>query len=339
MEFLLTDGETFIHEEKRDLKRKFEFIDPDALAVRLTNSDPLGRYSLVKDILADPHHPVVLMRVRLEGDEELLFRMKAYALLAPHLEIGGAGNSGAMLDVAGRRVLLAWKKQVSLAMAADCGFSRTSCGFVGHSDGWQDLMNNFRMDWEFGNALNGNIALTGEIDLSLHREFVIAIGLGEGHHAALTSALGVLTTPFDQILERFIEQWHRAATPIGLKPASQDDGRLLEISHNLLLSHEDKQFPGAFIASASIPWGQHKGDDDLGVITWFGRVTWCRALQPSWPAGALKRHGVALPILLARSGRMAASRKTSGSMAHPIGAGCNSMRSPFPSFSRGASGK
>ena len=32
MEFLLTDGETFIHEEKRDLKRKFEFIDPDALA-------------------------------------------------------------------------------------------------------------------------------------------------------------------------------------------------------------------------------------------------------------------------------------------------------------------
>jgi len=147
MEFLLTDGETFIHEEKRDLKRKFEYIDSDALAVRLTNSDPLGRYSLVKDILADPHHPVVLMRVRLEGDEELLFRMKAYALLAPHLEIGGAGNSGAMLDVAGRRVLLAWKKQVSLAMAADCGFSRTSCGFVGHRDGWHDLMNNCRMDW------------------------------------------------------------------------------------------------------------------------------------------------------------------------------------------------
>jgi glucoamylase len=277
MEFLLTDGETFIHEEKRDLKRKFEFIDPDALAVRLTNSDPLGRYSLVKDILADPHHPVVLMRVRLEGDEELLFRMKAYALLAPHLEIGGAGNSGAMLDVAGRRVLLAWKKQVSLAMAADCGFSRTSCGFVGHSDGWQDLMNNFRMDWEFGNALNGNIALTGEIDLSLHREFVIAIGLGEGHHAALTSALGVLTTPFDQILERFIEQWHRAATPIGLKPASQDDGRLLEISHNLLLSHEDKQFPGAFIASASIPWGQHKGDDDLGGY----HLVWTRDMVQS----------------------------------------------------------
>jgi glucoamylase len=31
MEFLLTDGETFVHEEKRDLPTAFEYIDPDAL--------------------------------------------------------------------------------------------------------------------------------------------------------------------------------------------------------------------------------------------------------------------------------------------------------------------
>ena len=43
-----------------------------------------------------------------------------------------------------------------------------------------------------------------------------------------------------------------------------DDGRLLQISHNVVLAHEDKTFAGAFIASASIPWGYAKGDDDLG---------------------------------------------------------------------------
>ena len=69
MEFLLTDGETFVHEEKRDLERIFEYIDGCSSAVRLTNSDPQGRYKIIKEIIADPHHPVVLMRVRFEGDE------------------------------------------------------------------------------------------------------------------------------------------------------------------------------------------------------------------------------------------------------------------------------
>ncbi len=48
------------------------------------------------------------------------------------------------------------------------------------------------------------------------------------------------------------------------RPRSNDGGRLLQISHNIVLAHEDKTYAGAFIASASIPWGYAKGDDDLG---------------------------------------------------------------------------
>ncbi len=92
-------------------------------------------------------------------------RLKVYALLAPHLDGGGAGNSARAVDLAGHKVLLAWKNEWSLAMTASCGFSRVSCGFVGASDGWQDLMQNFKMDWEFGSATNGNVAVMGEIDL------------------------------------------------------------------------------------------------------------------------------------------------------------------------------
>jgi glucoamylase len=277
MEFLLTDGETFVHEEKRDLERTFEYIDANATAVRLTNADPQGRYKIIKDIIADPHHGVVLMRVRLEGEEGLLSRMKAYAMVAPHLDVGGANNSGFVLDLAGKQVLLATKNGLSLVMAADCGFSRASCGYVGHSDGWQDLMDNFRMDWQFGSATDGNIALTGEIDISVKREFVVAIALGEGHHAALTAALNAVTTPFEENLQRFILQWHRAATPDGIKGAAQDAGRLLQISQNIILSHEDKYYSGAFIASASIPWGQHKGDDDVGGY----HLVWTRDMVQS----------------------------------------------------------
>jgi glucoamylase len=277
MEFLLTDGETFVHEEKRDLERTFEYIDSCSSAVRLINSDHQGRYRIIKEIIADPHHPVVLLRVRLEGEERLLSRMKAYALLAPHLDVGGADNSGFVLDLSGKRTLLASKHGISLVMAASCGFSRASCGFVGRSDGWQDLTDNFQMDWQFGSAENGNIALTGEIDIAQHREFVVAIALGEGHHSALTAALGAVTTPFEQNLKRFNDQWHRAGTPTGLKGAAMDAGRLLQISQNVILSHEDKYYSGAFIASASIPWGQHKSDEDVGGY----HLVWTRDMVQS----------------------------------------------------------
>jgi glucoamylase len=264
MEFLITDGETFFHEERRDLIHEFEYIDKDALAVRVRNRDKEGRYTIVREMISDPHYPVVLVHVRLEGDEELLQRLRVYALLSPHLEGGGMENNARVADVAGKRVIIAWRDTVSLAMACDHGFSRASCGFVGASDGWQDLKQNFQMDWQFGSALNGNIAIMGEIPAEHTREFTIGIGFGEGHHAAFASTLGSVAVPFKRHLSRFITQWHRVETPLSLAEHASDGGRLLHISHNVVLAHEDKTFAGAFIASASIPWGYAKGDDDLG---------------------------------------------------------------------------
>src|SRR6202044_3831707 len=54
------------------------------------------------------------------------------------------------------------------------------------------------------------------------------------------------------------------ANPEWLAAKSRDGGKLMRTSHNVLLAHEDKTFSGAFVASASIPWGEAKGDDDLG---------------------------------------------------------------------------
>jgi glucoamylase len=107
MQFLITDGETFFHEERRDLTHEFEYIDSDALAIRIHNRDREGRYSLIREIISDPHYPVVLVHVRLEGDEAFLSRLHLYALLSPHLEGGGMGNSARVADVAGKRVVIA----------------------------------------------------------------------------------------------------------------------------------------------------------------------------------------------------------------------------------------
>jgi hypothetical protein len=91
--------------------------------------------------------------------------LKLYALCAPHLEIGGAGNNAYIAIANGQRILMAQKGSKWMAMGASVPFSRLSCGYVGASDGWTDLQN-FKMDWEFEKADNGNIALTAELDWS-----------------------------------------------------------------------------------------------------------------------------------------------------------------------------
>jgi len=63
-QFLITDGETFCHEEKRDLDHLIEYPERDCVFYRLSNSERQGRYGLVKHVLADPHRSVLLLHTK-----------------------------------------------------------------------------------------------------------------------------------------------------------------------------------------------------------------------------------------------------------------------------------
>src|SRR4051812_21245926 len=54
-QFLITDGASFCHEEKRDLLHETRYPEKSCLWYQLINTDPEGRYRLVKDVLSDPH--------------------------------------------------------------------------------------------------------------------------------------------------------------------------------------------------------------------------------------------------------------------------------------------
>jgi glucoamylase len=264
-QFLVSDGKTFFDEEKRDLDSHVELIAPEALGYRVTSSDPKGRYQIIKEVITDPYQACVLVHTRFEVSKEWQGKLHLYFLLAPHLEIGGWDNSAKKMEVAGRQILLCWKNNTYMALGCDCGFSRSSCGFVGKSDGWQDLHQNFKMDWEFDRAEHGNIAVMGEIDLSKGNEFTLGIAFGESLHAPTAILTQVLALPFPRYQKRFVEQWQRVRQKLEpLGKFSSDEGRLYSASSNVLLAHEDKTFSGAFIASASIPWGDVTGDDNLG---------------------------------------------------------------------------
>jgi glucoamylase len=265
-QYLVTDGATFLHDGRRGSLHTTEYLDEHALGYRITTSCPEGRYRLVREIIGDAHHSCLLVHTRLDAPEDLTDKLRLYALLAPHLDVGGWGNNGNVVSTSRGNVLTANKNGLWLAMQASIPFLDTSCGYVGVNDGWQDLAQNYRMDWKFDSATDGNIALMGEMDLRSGHDFMMVIAFGHSLHQALVSLTQSLVCPFERHLESYIEQWNRAGEHLRLDPVrvTGDEGRLYRVSHSLILAHEDKVYDGATIASLSTPWGEVMSDDDLG---------------------------------------------------------------------------
>jgi len=275
-QFLISDGETFCHEEKRDLDHRIEYPERDCPFYRLTNSEPHGRYRIIKHVLTDPHRSVLLVHTKLEVlDESMRGKLRLYALLAPY----GGSNSGRCAEIGAGKLILAQRENVHIALACSSGFSRRSVGYVGASDGWQDLMDNFKMDWEFRTAERGNIALTGEIELDSSGEFTVAVACGGSYHTTVAKLLLALAEPFDRHREAYVRQWQRAVVnpKFDFSRDTGDGGDTYRLSRCVLLAHEDKVFQGAMVASLSIPWGETKGEGDLGGY----HLVWTRDLVQS----------------------------------------------------------
>jgi glucoamylase len=230
---------------------------------------------LVKEVLVDPHSAVFLMNVRLEiSDAALRGNLRMFALLAPHLKGSGKNNSGRWHEAGGRKVLRAWRDDTHLVLGCTPDFIRRSVGYVGASDGWQDVMENFQMDWEFERAEDGNIALFGEIDLSRDGGFTLAVAFGFSTQSASAQFLQSLATPFAAIRAKYIAQWQRVRANADGIGYPDEIASMIRLSHCVLLAHEDKMFQGAFVASLSIPWGETKDDSDQGGY----HLVWTRDL-------------------------------------------------------------
>ncbi len=262
LQFLFTDGASLFLEEKRDLDHEVERI-ASAQGYRVVSADRENRFSVKKEIIAEPTRSSVLMRTELEGRQEFLDKLQVCVLCAPHLHDAGGHNDAFIVEDSGRHLLSAEKDGTWLVVGASCGFSHLSCGYVGASDGYADLARNGRMTFEFDRALDGNVALTGQLDLSGSRAFTLAISFGETLESAIASLFQSLSTEYEEQRKVFVYQWSRAGCgPRDLEKASGDGGRLYRSSCALLLAMEDKTYQGAFVASPSIPWGEARNDEN-----------------------------------------------------------------------------
>ena len=261
-ELIVTSGNNFFSEEKRDTKHSASFMEPDVPAYLLTNKCFYGRYIIEKNVITDPRRPVVLQRVKftpLTGD---LSDYMVHAILSPHIANRGAENTGWIGEFKGRQALAASRDGYALAMIASVPFKKASAGFVGSSDGWMDLKANRQLTRLYEKAENGNIALTAELDLSsTNGEFLLALGFGRTPDEAAHHAIASLFDGFDSSYERYVKFWETWNKD---KVRPKQKARLSGISRVVLKAHLGVYMPGGIIASLSIPWGFSKGDDDLG---------------------------------------------------------------------------
>ena len=292
LQFLITDGRTFFHDERRDCDATVEPLSPHALGFRVITNDRDGQYRLIKEIIADPHQACVLIHLRVEAKPTLRPHSRIFVLAAPHLESSGWGNTGQVLSVSGRTILSANKGRMWAGIGASVPFRRASCGYVGASDGWTDLADNLEMDWAFQSAPDGNIALTGELDLRRTDECVVGLALCDCPHGAMTALFQSLGVRFATLRRRAIEQWERGCKHnAAMERLTGDGATLYHLSQSLLLAHEDKTYPGAMIALLSIPWGEHCGDEDIGGY----HLVWTRDMVSS-ATGLLAAGNTATPL-------------------------------------------
>ncbi len=279
---IITDGRSYFSEEKRHCTFENVPFEPGIPVFQLTNTSLDGRYRIRKEVFSDPYRNVVLQRIKFEPLRGKLEDYRCYALLAPHIANWGFGNTGWAGDYKGHPMLFARRDHVTLAFASSTPWKARSVGFVGYSDGWQDLSEHFRLTWDYTRAENGNLALTGEIDLAdCQGKFVLALGFGRNCWESGQQVLSSLLEDCDEIREHFVRQWRNWQESILPLDREKREVDLYRTSMAVLRSHESKDFVGGVIASLSIPWGFNKGDEDLGGY----HLVWPRDLVET--AGAL----------------------------------------------------
>jgi glucoamylase len=266
--FIVADGAGFWVEVKRAGHYVVQLAAPGAPAVRIVHRHE--RFELTLRVTPSDLRDVLLIEVNLTGDAAL----KPYALLAPHLGGTGHNNQARVVSYNARRILSAEQGPFALALAAVSAqqldaWGRASAGYVGNSDGWQDFAHNGAMTWQYDSAGPGNVALLGE----LPRQVVLALGFGDSAQAAATVALSAAVEPFEASWERQLTdwtRWHANNTQeedmcSGLPEPCAEQVR---ISTMVLRAHRDKTYPGAIVASLSVPWGNTRDEREGYHLVW-----------------------------------------------------------------------
>lgn len=288
--FLIVTGpDGFYSDERADCNHEIRWIADGVPGFTITSTCAKGRYRLDKTVITDDRLNVVLQRTRFTALQGTRSDYRLYAYLNPHVRGRGSENTAWVAPFKDQTLLFAERGDVALALMCSAPFAAASVGFVGKSDGPDDLKKSGRLTETYLKAAGGNVALIGEIDLSRGSDFVLAVGFGLGDSEAAHHARGGILRDFDAAAADYArrwDEWQRTLLPLADDPPPGRD--LYRASTATLLAHTNKSIPGA-VASLAIPWGDSRGDEDL--LQGAYHLVWSRDLVQH--GGALVAIGAA----------------------------------------------
>jgi glucoamylase len=159
-QLVITDGRTFTDRESTDTVHQVRLLDPQSLIYQQIDRAKSGKYLISKTYVTDPVRSTVLVDIdfrSLTGNP-----YQVYVLHDPALTMTGDDDTGSTQGGA----LVASDGTTSDAVVPSRGFTKTSSGYQGTSDGWTDLATDHQMDWTYTAPQPGNVVQIGQTSLS-----------------------------------------------------------------------------------------------------------------------------------------------------------------------------
>lgn len=80
--------------------------------------------------------------------------------------------------------------------------------------------------------------------------------------------VAALAAGWDATRERFIRGWREWGQSLAIPPGDAAIADCAQLSATVLRVHEDRTYPGAIVASLSVPWGNHRDDAGGYHLVW-----------------------------------------------------------------------
>src|SRR3954470_10913954 len=270
LEFVVSDGKSWVERESEDTTHQIEIPDPEVLSFRQVNTSKSGRYRITKSYITDPERDTLLIQVKFQ-------RLKSgpvqlYVLYDPSINNSGMHDSGYSVD----DMLITSDNGIASALASSLPFTKTTSGYLGTSEGFLDLKKSFALKNTYPRAQDGNVVQLGELPASATRDvnFTIALAFGPEGEVAIETARKSLQKGYEHAYTEYAKGWRDWINTLRqVDPKYRDQ---YEIAAMVMKAHEDKTYRGAGAASLTIPWGEETDADQPSVGGYH--LVWARDL-------------------------------------------------------------
>lgn len=272
LQVVVTDGTSFV-QRLSDVPTRTELTDVTIPSYRQVSSG--DGWEATATYVTDPARSSMMIDLHVTSQDTPL---QIYVIHEPTLSDDGADVRSSSRE----GTLIASDNTAASALRAAPAFTETSSGYMGTSDGWTDLSQNKRLTAHHHQAGPGQVGQVGRVPIDgvNTSRAVLTLGYGPRHPEAVAAAEATERAGFDAVARAYADGWQRYADSLNPAPSSLGDEHQNNVywsSIVMLAASEDKQSPGGFVASPSMPWA-NRNDEELSPEHGPYHLVWPRDL-------------------------------------------------------------